>query len=528
MTFIKKFIKNELSNYSRLKRGLIILFTICFATLFTLAIPLIPPVDNVVLKILCIAVSIVVLFIIFLYIVLFLIKFNLPQQRKSKISKKWIVYYAIPCLFVWAIFLLGFYPGIMSPDSIDQWKQMITFKLDDWHPVFHTLTNWAITRIWFSPAAIAIVQILFMAFSISAALYELDKMGTQRKFLLIISILYAFNPINGVLVISLWKDIAFTISLMWMFVLLLKIFNTQGRWLQSRINQLFLCILTIFVSMLRHNGIIPALGTLIVMLFFYNKQWKKIIQVILITLIFLMVIKGPVYDYLQVTKSRSTQSFVNPLMQVSAIVHYNGKITEEEKNIITKILPMEIWKNGYYEFNVLKLTNNKYYNDDNFNKNQKEFVKAWIGMAVRNPIITLNAYLNRIAIVWRISPPKNGYISGNGMIINQNDYKLQTNSKIPFLRTFIIKTVHVSLWDQFNWIFWRPALYIYTILFFGFVIFMKRGFRSLILLVPALSNIAGLMIVTTSPSTRYFYIALLLMPLFISLAFTKPKLIGNE
>ena len=40
---------------------------------------------------------------------------------------------------------------------------MTTGTYDDWHPVFHTWTNWLITRIWLSPAAIAIAQIVTLS-----------------------------------------------------------------------------------------------------------------------------------------------------------------------------------------------------------------------------------------------------------------------------------------------------------------------------------------------------------------------------
>ena len=61
--------------------------------------------------------------------------------------------YALPCIAIWSVYLIAFYPGIMSMDSLNQWDQITNFAKADYgftdaHPVGHTLFLWLITSIW--------------------------------------------------------------------------------------------------------------------------------------------------------------------------------------------------------------------------------------------------------------------------------------------------------------------------------------------------------------------------------------------
>jgi hypothetical protein len=58
----------------------------------------------------------------------------------------------------------------MISDSFDQWNQMVTGAVNNHHPAFHTFYMWLITRIYYSPATIAIFQIILFSLVISYGL----------------------------------------------------------------------------------------------------------------------------------------------------------------------------------------------------------------------------------------------------------------------------------------------------------------------------------------------------------------------
>ncbi len=127
-------------------------------------------------------------------------------------NKTWF-WYALPMILVWFIFLLAVWPGMMTPDSISQWSQLISLQFNDAHPVFHTLLLWLITRIWFSPAAIAICQIIFLSLTAAWGIGTLRGLGLPNWAAWLLAGLFAFNPINGDMVNTIWKDIPYSTAL---------------------------------------------------------------------------------------------------------------------------------------------------------------------------------------------------------------------------------------------------------------------------------------------------------------------------
>ena len=98
----------------------------------------------------------------------------------------------------------------MSHDSIIQWRQIATNNIVDYQPALHTLFMWVITRISFSPALIAIVQIFILALSAGWFLKNIHNWGVSKVWIWTAAIIVACSPINIVLSITIWKDIPYT------------------------------------------------------------------------------------------------------------------------------------------------------------------------------------------------------------------------------------------------------------------------------------------------------------------------------
>ena len=115
-----------------------------------------------------------------------------PVKLQETAEKKWAwLKYSLPMIGVWSLFLLVFWPGIMTADSIDQWGQMIAGRFSDWHPAFHTFVIWLTTRIWFSPAALAILQICALSLAIAWSLSVLRRIGLPSTAAWVISCIFA-------------------------------------------------------------------------------------------------------------------------------------------------------------------------------------------------------------------------------------------------------------------------------------------------------------------------------------------------
>ena len=173
--------------------------------------------------------------ILFLVLTLLLAGVQLKSAPAVKRKRGYWLIYALPMAAVWGIYLLAFFPGMMSTDSAIQWKQVISGKFNDLHPVFHTLFIWLITRLWFSPATVALFQILSLSLTIGWGISILDEQGLPTWASWILAVIFAVSPVNAGLVITIWKDIPFSTCLLLLSLLILKVVFSNGEFLKRDI-----------------------------------------------------------------------------------------------------------------------------------------------------------------------------------------------------------------------------------------------------------------------------------------------------
>ena len=90
-----------------------------------------------------------------------------------------IIKFSSPSWIIWTIALLIFWPGMMSHDSIVQWRQVMNNDIVDYQPAFHTILIWIITRINSSPAIVALAQIFILGLSSGWVLKNIYDWGVD-------------------------------------------------------------------------------------------------------------------------------------------------------------------------------------------------------------------------------------------------------------------------------------------------------------------------------------------------------------
>lgn len=151
----------------------------------------------------------------------------------KRANNSWLLY-ALPMIGVWAFFRLIFYPGFFSYDAEVQWGQMLSGSYTDWHPISYALLMGFVSKIYYSPASVVVVQILMVSIALAWGMAELVAMGASKKALWVLAIICAVIPITIVLTITLYKDIPYSAALLVLSIVFLKIIITKGEWLNGR------------------------------------------------------------------------------------------------------------------------------------------------------------------------------------------------------------------------------------------------------------------------------------------------------
>ena len=409
------------------------------------------------------------------------------------------LWYALPAYIVWLFYLLSFWPGAMSPDSLDQWKQVLNGHLRDWHPAFHTMTIWLITRINLSPATVAISQIVALGSTVGWALAVLQRFGVPRTVLWFTSLVVALFPVNGFIVVTLWKDVAYSIVMVVLAMYIFQIVMQKGAWLKRPRNWLYLGVVLALVSLYRHNGIVPACGAGILLLICYRKYWKGLVVSMVLAISIHTGVRGPLYDAFDVRRG-------NPLTRIEGEMrkHFNSFFNKESETIKTEHIGPKLKKE---------------------NKSEKP-----------NPI------LDRVysaSPVWRLLPMSTfhkrfDYVNlwqkkkKNGEIkikyVSANKLGIEEEPLLPGGMTFLYRVFKESRNNKYLFWMWRPAFFLYVLTSLLILLSWRFKERLYLVLIPALMNSLPMFLIVIHKSIfRYHYPTVILaIILVIPLLFLKP------
>ncbi len=107
------------------------------------------------------------------------------------------------------LYLLVYFSGNASSDTLIQWQQIRLSQFDDWYPALHTLYEWAVTRIIPHPGALLILQNLFFSLSVAYSCSVLWRWKLPKTFVLAVLAYLCMNPATANLLTFIWKDCAF-------------------------------------------------------------------------------------------------------------------------------------------------------------------------------------------------------------------------------------------------------------------------------------------------------------------------------
>jgi hypothetical protein len=187
------------------------------------------------------------------------------ENRKERVPDDLavIVLAAIVALALWGVF----FPGLMSADSITQYREALTSDYHDWHPPLMAIVLHAVLRAGGGIGSLMLVQCLAGVFGVLAfsrsvlALVYGDRLPERRAAWLPLAVLLLLlvpvTPLAFYLM-TFWKDAWAMILMLWVGALALDLYRRgpDGK-------RLFLLIgLAAALGMVRHNAVVllPLVG----------------------------------------------------------------------------------------------------------------------------------------------------------------------------------------------------------------------------------------------------------------------------
>jgi hypothetical protein len=415
-----------------------------------------------------------------------------------------VLIYALPIASAWFIYLLAYWPGFLSKDSLNQFLQIASGKFADWHPAFHTMTLWLITRLWFSPASVVIVQVLILSALLGWGFFLIEKQGTPRWATWLGVVFLAISPAFGLVMLNPWKDVAYGICVVGLVLLIFMIVTSAGESLKRPIIWISLGIVAGLVGLFRHNGWPVAVSTFLLLFIGFRRQWKPLLVAMILAAGLWIGVKGPLYTALAVNQNTESmgQNLALPATAISVLEWYGRSgiaLDPVDQTLVDQIMNSS-------DDPDIRLSVLAQYTD--------EIDRTAIRVARQHPLATIKFFLERSTYIFQILQPPLTRIGYVEMAIYDNPFGLRSQSLLPIMKTWLTSLAYLTEKISLDWLFWRNAFWMYFLVFGSIVAWARtRQWQSILIITPVLVNAGSLALFSAGHITRYILPTLLVGPL---------------
>lgn len=429
------------------------------------------------------------------------------------------------CLLCWLPYYLYQYPGIMTPDSINQFEQVLgVIPYNNHHPFAHTMVFALLYKAAFALTGNMVVSVGFYTFAqmclLSAGMaFFISTLRQQRIrpfVLLLLTAFYAMIPYHAVFSVTIWKDIPFAAAVLFFNCLLLRLILRGSLLLHERILLLFSGMM---ICLFRSNGWYAFLVAVPFLLFFFRKQKRQVYPCLLVTLLLCVLIKYPVMNHFQVTQPDLIESLCIPTQQIAAVLCNDRELTAEERGLIESVVDLTYIKELYnptFADNMKELV--RAGDQEYLASHKKEFFKLWISLGLRYPGDYLDAYIQQTYGYWYpdsfylvaeaegVSATELGvstrHLIGGPLVVKGKELAIKLGSIVPIYGTL-----------------WSMGVACWVLLFSMGTVLVRRETRKLLCYLPSVLLLFTVLIATpVATEFRYVYFMVYSMPFYLMAA----------
>ena len=312
-------------------------------------------------------------------------KFEKKDIKFFNNRKLMFVVYAILIFIAYLPYLLRYYPGLLTADSITQVAQGLGISdLSNHHPIFHTgiiafFVNIGIKitgNINTGIALYTIFQMIIMSITFSGILVYLNKKKTPKTIQILVFIYYMIYPVNQLFSVIMWKDIMFAAIIPIFIIYIEKLIDNTEEFLNSKKNIALFIIITILVCFMRNNGIYVFFITMIIIAIVLRKYWKKIIPIFLASVMLFFGIKTIIFKILNVQGTEIGEALSIPLQQIARVVkNHKEELSQKQIEEINKFFKCENIGEKYIPTLSDPVKNE--FNNEYFKEHKVDLIKIW-------------------------------------------------------------------------------------------------------------------------------------------------------
>lgn len=415
------------------------------------------------------------------------------------------------------ITLYAFNPGITSPDTAYCLQYAHHLKgVQDWHPPAYIMILKALIQIWDSTYCIVLAQFFFWIYVNVEMLLFLQQRGWSCRGLAAIVLLTALNFANALHICTIWKDIPYTLALVWLTVIFAKLSANPELYKQRKYIYLELTVALFLTGMMRQNGIVPYVFAVGVSIFVFRGNRRLLVSAVL-SILLIVAVKGPLYQYIDVQPAAPGGKYVGLSQDILGVYYAGGNISEDTLEMISVLTGENM---GEYDFTPYYATCSQ-----ELDVPVMVFIRNYIDTFVHNPVLMGREILCRQDVAWGIFDGKDAFepqVNNHGTVEEDPNWKEMWNTYYPNRKENAVtaRLSDATLYSSQNQLVrileWRAGFWLMLLVFSLFVLFLKKGLGMVCIFVPIVGHMVSLLLSTGWSDFRYYW-CINLTALFICL-----------
>jgi hypothetical protein len=439
-------------------------------------------------------------------------------------------------LICWSIYIVAYYPVILSPDPSYQIKQFFgirtkyadyailideSMQITNHHPVLHTLLIGSCLKIGtligndnLGLFLYSVIQISILACTLSYSIkYMVKNMNIANKVAMIFLIIYSIVPVFPFYAMSAVKDVIFSSFIVLYVILLHRIVTSNGKGFKIH-NYLGMLLLMILIILFRNNGIYVIMLSMPVLFIVLRKKCLPYTILFITVLGFNICYNDVILPYFKITPGSVREMLSIPFQQTARYSKYHGEeLSEKDIAIIDKVLVYDTLADRYDPelADPVKNKFNKYATDEDL----KKYFSVWFDGLVKHPNTYIDATIENVygyfypeKLDWYIYAKFDNRIVKDGFDYHYNSLE-GLRDVLSGFGTAYAKIPIIGLIANIGFNTWL------VLILFMYCLYRKE-YKKLVIYLPALISI---IVCVASPANTYFRYAfpyILAMPIMIA------------
>jgi hypothetical protein len=377
---------------------------------------------------------------------------NAPANRALLLG--WLS--LLPLLVWW----VGWFPGFLSSDSIDQLGQVARFDFHNLHPISHTFSVWVVTRVWDHPGAVTLVQVLILAGLLGYTAKRVTEVGVPWWLAAAAAWITAAVPMVAATTITIWKDVPYSLALLWAFAELILLARDRSGFWAGRVGPARLGVALGMIWVLRPNGFITVLLLVLVIAIGFRHQWRRWLPMAAVAAGIGVLLPALLLRVLPATSTAIEPAEVFMPDVAAVVVHDRAWFDAADLQLVEAVGALRVWDEYYQCSDSTPLL----FHPEFDTGVARDDPWAYRGLVARStlshlPTVAGHRWCVGSFLVWPVQPA--------GTFLHRPPFEIPPNT-LGIARSSISDRAYAFTLAQYQWIerdgviwfTWRPALVI--------------------------------------------------------------------